>query len=249
MYSEYKTVEKNYLLATDKFICNKFGLAEFFSDNYFKFKKRKELNVLDCGCGALPLGIFLADQHGCKVIAVELNPLACECAKQNIEKYRLETFIQIKNINFINFMKTYTGQNFDLIVANPPLDDNVAKEKILKFSKESFSVIDEEKFTFLTNSWHSEDNKDLLDYIFEFGITHLTNDGSILIVFCMIDCSSPNYVYDKSSKYGYEIIKSINDYVTAESIGVKILGIDKFSTYMVEFRRKRHVYFNKKCIC
>ena len=34
MYSKYNTPNKQYLLKTDDFVCNKFGLAEFFANNY-----------------------------------------------------------------------------------------------------------------------------------------------------------------------------------------------------------------------
>ena len=85
MYSKYITPDKQYLLKVDKFICNKFGLAEFFAKHYDCFGNMQGITVLDVGCGASPLGIFLSDQHKCKVTGVELNPIACSCARDNIK--------------------------------------------------------------------------------------------------------------------------------------------------------------------
>ena len=58
-----------------------------------------------------------------------------------------------------------------------------------------------------------------------------------MIVFCMIDCDSPDYVYKKAEKYGYKKSQVIADYISAESIGTESLGVDKIYTFMVEFRR------------
>lgn len=249
MYSKYITPDKQYLLKADKFICNKFGLAEFFAKYFDCFEYMQGITVLDVGCGASPLGIFLADQHRCKVIGVELNSIACSCAKDNIKKLNIESSIKIINDNFANFIEIYKGEKFDLIVANPPVDSKITSKDILKYADNTFEIFDDESFSYLTNSWHSVDGKDLIDYIFEFGKKNLEPDGKIMIVFCTIDCASPEYVYEKAKKYDYEISKVVDDYVSAASIGAESLGIDKVYTYMVEFRRRCHVNFSEKCIC
>ena len=249
MYSKYITPYKQYQLKVDKFICNKFGLAEFFAEHYNSFNNMEGINVLDVGCGALPLGIFLADQHKCVVTGVELNLIACSCARKNIKNLNLENLIEIINDNFANFTEKYEGRKFDLIVANPPVDDKVASEDILKYANNTFETLDDGSFSYLTNSWHSAEGKDLIEYIFEFGQKNLKSDGRIMIVFCTIDCDSPDYVYGKAKKYDYEISRVIDDYISAESIGTESLGMDKIYTYMVEFRRRGHADISEKCIC
>lgn len=238
MYSKYITPDKQYHLKTDKYICNKFGLAEFFAKHYNSFNIVQGINVLDVGCGALPLGIFLADQHKCEVTGVELNLIACDCAIENIKALNLEDSIEIINGNFVNYIEKYVGPKFDLIVANPPVDDKVASEDILKYANDTFETLDAGSFSYLTNSWHSSEGKDLNDYIFQFGQKNLQPDGRIMIVFCTIDCSSPDYVYRKAKKYDYEIAKVVEDYISVESIGAQALGGDKIYTYMAEFRRR-----------
>ena len=77
----------------------------------------------------------------------------------------------------------------------------------------------------------------MVDYIFEFGLKHLETNGSVVLVFCTIDCGSPNYVYMKAKNYGYMISKIIEGHISAKSIGADSLGLNKVYTYMVEFRR------------
>lgn len=238
MYSKYITPEKQYQLKIDKFICNKFGLAEFFAEHYNRFHNRQGINVLDVGCGALPLGIFLADQHRCEVTGVELNPAACSCARENMKNLSLEDSIEIINGNFMTLAEMYEGRKFDLIVANPPVNDHVASEDIMKYADNAFETLDDESFSYLTNSWHSIEGKDLIDYIFEFGQKNLKSDGRILIVFCTIDCASPDYVFGKAKKYDYEISRVVDDYISAESVGAESLGMDKIYTCMAEFRKR-----------
>lgn len=237
MFSEFKTPNKKYCLKTDKYICNKFGLAEFFARHYKKFMHKDRISILDAGCGAMPLGIFLADQFNCSVVGVELNPRACMCAEDNIKKLKLENSITLYDCNFVDFLEKYDGELFDCIVANPPIDDSVTYEEILKHKDNSYENLNDKTFSFLTNSWHALSGKDLTDYIFEFGLKHLKLDGSILLVFCMIDCNSPDYVYNKAERYGYHMVSVFEDYISAESIGAETLGIDLVSTFMTEFRR------------
>lgn len=238
MYSEFNTPDKRYKLKTDKFICNKFGLAEFFASHYGGFYNEQGISALDVGCGALPLGIFLSDQHSCKVTGVELNPIACNCARENVNKLNLEKLIKIINGNFVDFIEEYKGQMFDLIVSNPPVNEKVANEDILKYAYNTYETLDDGSFSYLTNSWHSAEGKDLIDYIFQFGRKNLKLDGRIIIVFCTIDCVSPEYVYEKAEKYGYKKAQVIDGYISAESLGAESLGLDKIYTFMVEFRRQ-----------
>ena len=237
MYSEYNTPNKRYYLKTDKYICNKFGLAEFFANHYDEFGYDKKLHVLDAGCGAMPLGIYLADQFECDIMGVELNPIACRCAVDNTEQLKLTDMVSIENSNFVDFSEQYEEDLFDYIVANPPVNENVSVEEIIKYTDNTYEKFDDGSYSFLTNSWHSSDGKDLVDYIFEFGLRALKPSGWIILVFCTIDCASPNYVYKKAENYGYIISRVIDDYIPAESIGAESLGLDKVHTFMVEFRR------------
>lgn len=249
MYSDYITPDKRYHLKVEPFICNQFGLAEFFAEHYNGFKTMEGIHALDVGCGALPLGIFLADQHKCKVTGVELNPAACRCAGENIRNLGLEDSVELVSGSFADFSEQYEGERFDLIVSNPPVDDRIAGGDIEKYADHTFETLDDASFSYLTNSWHSANGKDLLDYIFEFGRKNLKPEGRIMIVFCTIDCSSPDYVYKKAENYGYETSGAADGSVSAESIGAESLGMDQVYTCMVEFRRRWDADIREKCTC
>lgn len=238
MYTEYKTPDKSYLLKTDKFVCNKFGLAEFFAQHYYEFETGHEMRVLDAGCGVMPIGIFLADQFQCSVVGIDLNPEACRCAKDNIDDMNMDDKCEAINADFEDFVHMYEGEKFDLIVANPPVDDSVSNDDITQYVGSSYECLDDSAYSFLTNSWHSAEGKDLADYIFEFGNNNLSLNGRIILVFCMIDCSSPEYIYKKARSNGYKIVKIANGSIAAESIGAESMGVDEIDALMVEFRRQ-----------
>lgn len=238
MYSEYDTNDVRYLLKTAPFVCNRFGLAEFFAKNYECFGNSEGVRALDVGCGALPLGIFLADQKRCKVVGVELNPIAYKCAWKNLEMLKLNDSIELIRENFAVYSEWYDGPKFDLIVANPPINDKISKEDIIKYAGDTFERIDGTKYSYLTNSWHSSEGKDLLDYIFEFGARNLKLDGRILIVFCTIDFSSPDFVYQKAEVNEFVLSKKIEGHILSDSIGVKTFAMEQANIYMAEFRRR-----------
>lgn len=238
MVSFFKTFQKIYELNVDKFCCNKFGLAEFIAMNIKKIKLVYGSKVLDVGCGVCPIGIFLADQYNCNVIGVELNRIAYDCGILNVKHYGLESKISIINENFVTFSNTYEGEKFDIIVSNPPIDEFISPTLINKYKNYDYEILNDESFSYLTNSWHSQDGKDLLDYIFEFGYSNLKNDGCVYIVFCTIDCKSSSYVIDKGEKYGFCVSELFHGYIHPKSIGAHLVDKDKILTYFIKFVRR-----------
>ena len=119
MISSFSTPNKQYELYTEKYICNKFGLSEFFAKNMNDDLFLKGSSVLDVGCGAGPLGIFLADQFECIVRGIDLNPQACFCCKKNILKYMLENKFKVFHKDFSKMvLENDELSKYDFIVAN-----------------------------------------------------------------------------------------------------------------------------------
>lgn len=237
MISIFRTPRKIYELNVDKYICNKFGLSEYIAHNANEFEL-KDLKVMDVGCGAGPIGLFLADQYNCDVIGVELNPNACKKCQENIDKYKLSKKFRVYCQDFSLFDDNVTDRKYDMILANPPIDNSISEEDIQKFKKCDYHSMDDKSFSYLTNSWHYEKELDLLDFIFMFGERWLEVNGSIIIVFSLVDCDSITYVLNKAKKYGFGHKKIVNGEITPESIGVETFVKDMIPTYAIQFVKK-----------
>lgn len=239
MESYFSTPNFRYVLNTEKYICNKFGLAEFLVKNIDESLIPKKSQVLDVGCGAGPIGIYLADQFDCSVKGVELNPQAYECCNKNILKYDLVDKFIVIHKDFSKFILDYDGlTEFDIIVANPPIDNHVDKEIVLKYQDSDFARLDDESFSYLTNSWHTEDGKDLTDYIFIYAKNHLSNNGSIIMVICLIDCDSIDYLVKKGIMYSFTVESIIEGTILPESIGAESVTNKPVKTFIIQFVRR-----------
>lgn len=239
MISSFSTPNKQYELYTEKYICNKFGLAEFFAKNMDDTLLLKGASVLDVGCGAGPLGIFLADQFECIVRGIDLNPHACFCCERNISKYMLENKFEVFHRDFSK-MILENGEpiKYDCIVANPPIDSRVKKTMITKYRGSDYENLDDESFAYLTNSWHTEDGRDLVDYIFLYALQHLNDNGSVVMVVCLMDCESIDYVIKKGNKYSFEVHRIINGEILPESVGAETITNQPIKTFLIQFSRR-----------
>ena len=234
MISKFNVPQKEYELNVEKFICNKFGLAEFLAKNFSRLELTCK-KVLDVGCGAFPIGIFLSDIYGYDVTGVELNTIACDCGFKNIKKYKVEDKTRIENKNFIDYLNENQCENYDLIIANPPVDDSVTETTIKKYASNNFKIFDDEIYAYLTNSWHSRSGKDLTDYIFEYAEKGLNPTGVIVLVFCEIDCRSPDYIYKKAESHGFNRKEIIEGFITPESVGIENYNQKEIKTYITKF--------------
>ena len=211
MISIFKTQKKIYELFVTEFVCNRFGLAEFFADNFVS--EKNFFSALEVGCGVGPISIYLAEKFQAKVTAVDINIQAVKCCRKNIEKYNLQKNISVIDGNFADVYKNFS-KKFDLIVSNPPIDTNFDKT-IKKNSLSSF-----ENYQFLTNSWRDEQGFDLTDYIFIARKKLLTDDGKIFFVCCDIDCEPESYIEKKSSMYGYNSKLICREKISASKLGI-----------------------------
>ncbi len=200
--SIFKTPAKDYDLQTTEFVCNKFGLAEFLAENFAEYNL-KCANVLDVGCGAGALSIYLAEQFSAKVLAVDLNPQAAACCRANVKRYDLTKRISVAERNFADLYAKLEENSFQLILSNPPI--NFSSTENPAFAKEDFISMNYSKYQFLTNGWHDERGLDLTDYILLAGRTLLAEDGNIVLVCCDADGNSAEYMKNQADKYQYDL--------------------------------------------
>ena len=114
-----KCKDKNYELFVNDLVCNKFGIAELFCKHFYELKSLNYINGygLDVGCGVGPISIFLADS-GYKIDGIEINGIACNLMKKNIDKYGFNNSINIIRNDF----STYSFESkYNFIVTNPPI--------------------------------------------------------------------------------------------------------------------------------
>ena len=108
--------------------------AELLVENIInQFSKKKEVRILDVGCGSGNISIALAvNLVTANLITTDISQEALHLAKENSEKHSVSD--RIKFINH-NIMKNdlYNFPMFDIVVSNPPY-----------VSKESFSSLQRE---------------------------------------------------------------------------------------------------------
>lgn len=186
-------------------MCNTFLYPEFLLSNYSKISSiiDDEIeNVLDVGCGAGPFGVFFA-MRGKKVVAIDINPIAIECCKENVKRYDLQNFMEVKRVG----IEDYKCKNrFDMIVCNPPYGDNSYMRKELSKDikniqkKISNDIFDAEVEDYLTNCWKDSLGRDMMDYIFARAKELLNPNGKILIICGNDFIDSKQYMINKADK-------------------------------------------------
>lgn len=87
---------------------------------------RSSSQVIDVGCGSGILSIAAAKLGAKEVLAVDLDPVAVENAKQNIKQNQVETMVKVQEGDLLKGV----SQTADLVVAN------ILAEIILRFTYE-----------------------------------------------------------------------------------------------------------------
>ncbi len=88
------------------------------------------VRVLDLFSGTGSLGLESLSRGAEFVTFVELNRKSIEILKRNIEKLRIESGFEIKSLDVFKFLKTYSGEPYDLILIDPPFTEVIA-DKVL----------------------------------------------------------------------------------------------------------------------
>jgi ribosomal protein L11 methyltransferase len=96
------------------------------------FKTRKMKTVLDLGCGSGILGICAAMLGAESVLAIDIDPLAVDEARKNVEINRVDSKVRVAN----NSIEDVRGK-FELVVAN------IVRDELIRMAKEIKSVVKE----------------------------------------------------------------------------------------------------------
>ncbi len=87
----------------------------------------EDANVADLFCGTGNLGIEALSRDAKFCTFVEKNPKSLTITRQNLEKLKVPSNqYKIVNMDVIGFLKSYSGDPFDIILADPPFTEKMA---------------------------------------------------------------------------------------------------------------------------
>lgn len=86
-----------------------------------------DANVVDLFCGTGNLGIEALSRDAKFCTFVENNPKSLAIARQNLEKLKVPANVyKIVNMEVLAYLKSYEGDAFDIIFADPPFTEKMA---------------------------------------------------------------------------------------------------------------------------
>lgn len=92
--------------------------------------------VVDLFCGTGNLGLEALSRDASFCTFVEKNPKSLIITRQNIEKLKVPANqYKIINMDVIAFLKSYAGEVFDVILADPPFTEKMAHDVMVAASQ------------------------------------------------------------------------------------------------------------------
>lgn len=143
-----------------------FSLDSVLLPNFVTINKNIK-NILDIGCGNLPVSLILTTKTDASITAVEIQKDVYDIALKNLELNNKQNQINIINADIRNLYKNFETEYYDVIVCNPPFF-KVSKDSHL--NKNDYKTIARHE-VFLN-----------LDDLFSISKKILKNNGIISIV-------------------------------------------------------------------
>ena len=143
-----------------------FSLDSILLPNFVTINKNIK-NILDIGCGNLPVSLILTTKTDASITAVEIQKDVYDIALKNLELNNKKDQINIINADIRDLYKNFETEYYDVIVCNPPFF-KVSKDSHL--NKNDYKTIARHE-VFLN-----------LDDLFSISKKILKNNGIISIV-------------------------------------------------------------------
>lgn len=143
-----------------------FSLDSVLLPNFVTINKNIK-NILDIGCGNLPVSLILTTKTDASITAVEIQKDVYNIALKNLELNNKQNQINIINADIRDLYKNFETEYYDVIVCNPPFF-KVSKDSHL--NKNDYKTIARHE-VFLN-----------LDDLFSISKKILKNNGVISIV-------------------------------------------------------------------
>ena len=91
----------------------------------------EDARVLDLFSGTGSLGIECLSRGAHEAVFVEKNTKSIRILKENLEKLRVQEPVLVLPKDVLSFLKSYSGEKFDLIFADPPFTEEMADDVML----------------------------------------------------------------------------------------------------------------------
>lgn len=95
---------------------------------------RKTKKVLEVGCNTATTAIEIANQFGCQVIGIDLDPEALEKARQNIAEHKLDELVSVQQADTTQL--PFEDNSFDIVINEAMLTmlpEEAKKQAILEY--------------------------------------------------------------------------------------------------------------------
>lgn len=96
-----------------------FSLDSVLLPNFVTINKNIK-NILDIGCGNLPVSLILTTKTDAKITAVEIQKDVYDIALKNLKLNKKQNQINIINADIRDLYKNFETEYYDIIVCNPP---------------------------------------------------------------------------------------------------------------------------------
>ena len=149
--------------------------SKLLVENYFKVG-RKNVNVLDVGCGYGFIGITVSKIMNSKVDMIDVNKRAVHLSNLNIKN------MNVNAISFISDIYSNIDKKYDVIISNPPI--RAGKKVYMNIINNATNYLnDDGEFYFVMNKDHGAKNviekiKDVYD------INVLDKDKGFFVILC-----------------------------------------------------------------
>lgn len=101
---------------TDWFL---FSLDSVLLANFVTLNKNIR-TIFDLGCGNAPIPLILSTKTDAHIVGVEIQKDCYELAKKSVIYNKLDSQIELMNIDMKNLKNMYTSDSVDVITCNPP---------------------------------------------------------------------------------------------------------------------------------
>lgn len=149
--------------------------SKLLVENYFKVG-RKNVNVLDVGCGYGFIGITISKIMNSKVDMIDVNKRAVHLSNLNIKN------MNVNAISFISDIYSNIDKKYDVIISNPPI--RAGKKVYMNIINNAANYLnDDGEFYFVMNKDHGAKNviekiKDVYD------INVLDKNKGFFVILC-----------------------------------------------------------------